>query len=293
VTTGGALKVRSGGGHTVPFTEQTSTKGLKAGVLTVLEAGTVISDASEDGVHSDGWMRLSGASVTVSAGDDAVHAETRLVVGGGTVRVDASTEGLEAAQIVVDGGDVKVVSSEDGVNAAGGEEQPGDYSLTVNGGTLVVDSGSDGFDSNGVAAVNGGTVVVNGPAGGRGTGALDVSGEMTVSGGVLLAAGSAHGGPAAGSPQGWVSVPIESVPAGSTLHLVDADGERLATYVTAKPVPHLFYSSKEIEKGAEYSVHLGGSSSGANIGGMTASGDLGDARRIGTAKAGQEPPRGR
>jgi hypothetical protein len=41
--------------------------------------------------------------------------------------------------------------------------QVGDYSLTIGGGTLVVDAEGDGLASNGTASMSGGTVVVAGP----------------------------------------------------------------------------------------------------------------------------------
>ncbi len=41
--------------------------------------------------------------------------------------------------------------------------QVGDYSLTISGGTLVVDAEGDGLASNGTASMSAGTVVVAGP----------------------------------------------------------------------------------------------------------------------------------
>ena len=72
----------------------------------------------------------------------------------------------------------------------GGGEAVGDYTVTVTGGTLTIDSEGDGLDSNGTAAITGGTVVVNGPES-NGNGALDVNGSLEVRGGELLALGSA------------------------------------------------------------------------------------------------------
>ncbi|GAB7103120.1 carbohydrate-binding domain-containing protein [Streptomyces phaeofaciens JCM 4814] len=311
VVTGGRLTVGSGGGSGTRPADDISAKGLKSGIITVLEGGTVAVDASDDAVHSDGAVHLAGATVSAASGDDGVHAEGDLVVDRGTVKVTRASEGIEGGNIVVGGGSVSVVSSDDGVNASGssgssaargggpggggGGESVGDYRLTVTGGTLLIDAEGDGLDSNGTAEITGGTVVVNGPQQG-GNGALDVNGSFTVSGGTLLAAGSSGMAvaPDEDSAQGWLSATLDSsVPAGTTLHVVDADGKVVATYVTAKQIQNVVYSSSAIESGAEYQVWSGGSAATESTGGLAAKpGTLGDAERIATVTAGDAPQGG-
>lgn len=58
----------------------------------------------------------------------------------------------------------------------------------INGGTLTVNAGGDGLDSNGSINMTGGTVIVNGPTN-SGNGALDYDGTFEISGGYLVAAG--------------------------------------------------------------------------------------------------------
>src|SRR5699024_2931244 len=130
-----------------------------------------------------------------SSGDDGIHADAYLTIDGGTIDISERYEGLEAAQLTLDGGTTTLVASDDGRNAAGG----GEYELTedglvlktaetttsteaadtpakggggrggmmaedncdifINGGTLIVDAGGDGLDSNGNITVTGGTVL--------------------------------------------------------------------------------------------------------------------------------------
>ncbi|GAA3448104.1 carbohydrate-binding domain-containing protein [Planomonospora venezuelensis] len=307
VVTGGTLDVTAGGGSGVTPAGETSAKGLKAGVITVLEGGAAGIDASDDAVHSDGAVRLAGTGLTAATGGDAVHAEGALVIDGGTVDITRSAEGLEGADIVLNSGNVTVVASDDGINAAGGTtgtaeaqggpgggEPAGDHSVTVTGGTLVIDSAGDGFDSNGTAAISGGTVVVNGPTQSM-NGALDVDGSFQISGGVLLASGSAGMvvAPDTGSAQGWVSVTLDTAAqAGTTLQLVDDGGALVATYVTPKTIQNLVFSSADITSGKEYAVHTGGTASGTSTGGLAASGELGSATQVATATAGQAPAGG-
>jgi hypothetical protein len=134
-----------------------------------------------------------------------------------------------------------------------------EYRLTITGGTVVVDAEGDGLDSAGTGEMTSGTVVVNGPTQ-DGNGALDLDGSLDVSGGVLLAAGSAGmaQAPATSSAQGWVAATLDSgVSAGTTVQVVDADGNVVATYTAVKDVASLVYTSPDVERGAGYTVVTG------------------------------------
>jgi len=61
--------------------------------------------------------------------------------------------------------------------------------LTINGGTLKINTGGDGIDSNGAAIVNGGDIVVFGPEN-NGNSSLDFEYGFVINGGTLIAAGS-------------------------------------------------------------------------------------------------------
>ncbi|MDX2601855.1 carbohydrate-binding domain-containing protein [Streptomyces caniscabiei] len=311
VVTGGELTVKA------EASDDTSAHGLKSGMITVLEGGTVDVNASADALHGDAAVHLNGAHVTLAAGDDGIHAEGDLVISDGTLDITGSNEGLEGKDILVRGGTSHVTSDDDGVNASGSEAtseedanaqggrgggpggggggmEVGDYTAEVTGGTLVLNSQGDGFDSNGTAEITGGTIVVNGPEAG-GNGALDVNGSFTVSGGTLLASGSAGMvvAPDEESEQGWLSATLDaSVEAGTTLHLVDADGDIVASYVTSKTIQNVVYSGAGIKSGEEYGVYAGGSTSGSDTGGLAGSGKLGSAEKIATATAGEAPEGG-
>lgn len=312
VVTGGKLTVKA------EAADDTSAHGLKSGVITVLEGGTVDVNASADALHGDAAVHLNGAEVTLAAGDDGIHAEGDLVISAGTLDISGSNEGLEGKDILVRGGTSNVTSDDDGVNASGSEAtsqedaqgaqggrgggpggggggmEVGDYSAKVTGGTLVLNSQGDGFDSNGTAEITGGTIVVNGPETG-GNGALDVNGSFTVSGGTLLASGSAGMvvAPDGESEQGWLSATLDaSVEAGTTLHIVDGEGEIVASYVTSKTIQNIVYSGSAIKSGDAYTVYSGGTASGTDTGGLTESGKLGSAKKLTTVTAGEAPEGG-
>ncbi len=296
VVTGGKLTVAAGGGSGVKPAGDTSTKGLKSAVITVLEGGTVTVDSSDDAVHSNAAVHLNGATVTLASGDDGVHAETALRVDAGTVKVTSAVEGLESADITVNGGETDITASDDGVNAAGGTGQGqagggrgegvGDYRLVVTGGTLIVKATTDGLDSNGTATFSGGSVVLYG-ATSRGSGALDLNGSLTINGGTIAAVGSAVT-PSESSGQGWLSAAVDSaVAAGTTLHVVDGDGKVVTTFVTAREVRVLTVSSASIKQGEQYQIYAGGTATGNTVGGLAASGRLGSAIPVATVVAGE------
>ena len=124
-----------------------------------------------------------------------------------------------------------------------------------------------------------------------GNGALDVNGDFTVDGGMLVAAGSAgHGGRARHRLQAGLGVgdPGLAVAAGTVIQIVNSDNEVVATYATSKTVQNVVVSTAAITSGDAYTVYTGGTASGDTTGGLSAGGELGSA-----TTAPSPPPRAR
>ena len=306
VLSGAEVTVESGGGHTATVAEDVSAKGVKSGVVTVVDGGALTVDAADDALHSDGTVRVASGDVTLAAGDDGVHADSALGISGGTTTVTTSTEGLESTAISIDGGTVSVTASDDGLNASsgstgtetagaaegpaqgGGMDSDGGETITITGGTTVIDADGDGFDSNGSASMSGGILVVNGPTD-SGNGALDVNGTFTVTGGTLLAAGSAGMAvsPEAGSAQTFVAIALDSAQAGgSTVQLVNSAGDVVMAFESVKDFQSVVFSSAELVDGETYSVYVGGTASGAIADGVYSDGDYSAATTAGSVTAG-------
>jgi hypothetical protein len=146
----------------------------------------------------------------------------------------------------------------------------GDYYLYINGGTIVVDAGGDGLDSNGSIEMTDGTVLVNGPTN-NGNGALDYMGSFNISGGFLVAAGSSGmaQAPGTGSIQYSVLVNFDTAQAAGTLvHIQTAAGEDVLTFSPSKQYQSIVLSSPELAEGASYDLYLGGSSTGTATGSL-------------------------
>jgi hypothetical protein len=152
--------------------------------------------------------------------------------------------------------------------------ESGDSRLNINGGYLYVDAAGDGIDINGPIEMTAGTVIVNGPVENM-NGALDYSGSFTLTGGYLLAVGSAGmaQAPSDSSSQYSFLYNFESIQAAGTLvHIQSADGRDILTFSPAKDYQSVVFSSPELANGATYIVHSGGSSSGANANGLYSGG---------------------
>ena len=292
VTTGGTLSIVAGGG--AGGDPESGAKGVSAGVIAVFEGGELAVDAADDTVNTNAYAHLAGATVSLASGDDGVRADLQLVVSAGQNTVTRSVEGLEAGQITISGGETSITASDDGTNVSEPDEGTAEMTMVISGGTLLVDAGGDGLDVNrGTITQTGGTVVVSGPTG-SGDGALDADGGMTISGGVLLAAGSAgmSMAPAAGSAQASVQFTLSgTVAAGTVLTVVDSSGSAIASFVTSKQTQSLVYSDAAIVNGQTYTLTSGGTP-GATIAGGLAEGGSAGATTVATGVAGQQSSSG-
>lgn len=121
-------------------------------------------------------------------------------------------------------------------DARGQMTMPGaseDCLIQINGGILRVDAGGDGLDSNGSIEINGGEVLVSGASNSDDTG-LDYEYEAVINGGTVILVGSA--GMAEDFTGGSQAHLMErsSGNAGSTIEVLDASGNVLASYTAPK-----------------------------------------------------------
>ena len=255
-----------------------------------IAGGALDIQADSDGMDANYVLEVDGGSVSVAAGDDGLHAEYGLVVNGGDVTVSQSYEGLEGSTVTITGGIIDVTASDDGINAAGaptgesdsssegaaaqsvdgaqpGENgaQPGggmdDYDSTaqviITGGSVSVLAGGDGIDSNGDLTVTGGTTYVSGPTS-DGDGSLDFPGTGTVTGGVVMCAGSSGMAQNFSAAEGRGSLLVDaSGSAGDEVSLTDANGTVLASFTARASYACVLVTAPGVEDGGTYTLSYG------------------------------------
>jgi hypothetical protein len=278
----GTIAVTAGG----DALESDNAEDASLGYVAILD-GALELTADTDAIDGVSAVSVSGGALSIAAGDDGVHSDARLEISAGTIAISHSYEGLEGTQIVISGGAISVVSEDDGLNVAGGdataqaaggprggggggEAAIEGYFVEMSGGTLLIDAGGDGFDSNGSANVTGGTIVVNGPTENMNA-ALDVNGEFLVSNATIVAAGSIGMAetPSVASAQATLNLQFNAVqPAGTVVRIQAPDGTVIATFQASKPFQSLVVSSPAVEVGVSYDVLTGGSVSGESLGGL-------------------------
>ena len=296
---GGEIVVTAGGGHVnaaeihrVPWwgtpanetgTASSSRKGLKAGVDLCISGGSIRIDAADDAIHSNDRVMIDGGILFLSTGDDGIHSDATLIIDGGEIEISESYEGIESSAITINGGTLRLTSRDDGINAAGGNDGvagsgpgwnrlavTGDHQLSIHGGTVVIDAGGDGIDANGPITMTQGTVIIQGPTGNM-NGALDYSGSFDLRGGILVAVGSAGMAQAPSTTSGQNSVAITfGTPqaAGQLIHIESSAGEEIVTFLPSKTYQSAVVSVAEWTEGSSYTIYLGGSSTGAAMGGL-------------------------
>lgn len=285
LVSGGALEITAGGGVNTQAetgnamfggaaeeSDTVSMKGIKAEAALAVTGGTLTLDAADDSLHSNGTASVSGGTITARTGDDGIHADDTLTISGGEITVAESYEGVEAGVILVTGGTIDVTASDDGFNAAGGTDSSAENgrfgpdtfagdatkSMTFEGGTVTVNAGGDGLDSNGTLTVSGGTILVSGPTDSA-NGIFDSGTSFTVNGGVLLGTGSAGmlETPGEDSAQNTLCAAC-SGSAGSAVEIRDADGSVLAAYTAPKAFSVVVCSAPEITQGETYTIFVDG-----------------------------------
>lgn len=276
----GIFALVTGGGSTGSVAND-SAKGLKAGKHLVVDNGTFDLNTADDALHSNNNLCLNGGSWAIASKDDGIHADTTLSINGGDIVISKSYEGVESRAIAINGGSLRLTASDDGLNAAGGNDGSasnnfpgasagGNFFILITGGYIAVTATGDGVDANGAIEMRGGTLLVQGPTA-QNNGPLDYDSSFKLSGGLLVAVGSAGMAQAPDNSSTQYSILARfssTLAAGSLIHLRRADGTEILTFKTAKAAQSLAFSAAALQKGETYRLYTGGSHNGTATDGL-------------------------
>jgi hypothetical protein len=128
--------------------------------------------------------------------------------------------------------------------------------IRILGGTITVNAQGDGIDTNGSLYISGGTIYVNGPTENN-NGSLDYNGVAEITGGTVIAVGSAGMSQSFGdtSTQSSILYNLTSVvSAGSKITLTDAEGDEVISFEPSKQYQSIVISSPKLTQGENYTL---------------------------------------
>jgi len=246
-----------------------------------IEGSTLVISAGGDGIKSDneedekGSVSIESSEIEIAAGDDGIHGVNLVEVLSGTINISESYEGIEGRVINIYDGNIDVTSRDDALNVSAKQDsssQDGRMGgggmdavleggeMNIYGGTVTLDSGGDGFDSNGIASMSGGTLIINGPTN-DGNGPIDVNGDFDVTGGTIIAVGSSGMAetPSETSSQYAIQVNFDEMKsAGTKVSLTDSSGSEIFSYSPEKQFQSVVYSSNKLVAGQTYKFYVDG-----------------------------------
>lgn len=157
------------------------------------------------------------------------------------------------------GGDPGGKGAMGGGQMGGSMENDTNAYIKITGGTLYVDAGGDGLDSNGSLLISGGMVYVTGPVS-DGDGAIDYNGDGIITGGTVIAVGSSGMAQGFGDSSTQCSVLhnlTAQQEAGTVITLKDKEGNELISFTPEKKYSSLVISSPKLQTGSTYTLTAG------------------------------------
>lgn len=269
------------------FTIKSEDDSIHADGSCIIAGGTYTIAAGDDGIHANYDTIITDGSITITDSYEGIEGR-RITVSGGTINLTASDDGINAAtggssdeQRMPGGqkGEFGGFGRQKGADVQSQEmqmpqdgQQPqemqapasrsasdDDVYVKITGGTITVNAGGDGIDSNGNLYITGGTVYVAGPTS-NGNGALDYEGEASITGGTLIAAGSSGMAQGMGSNSTQCSMLVnlsETIAAGSVISLKDSSGNVLISWTSPKQFSSVVISTAELAQGSTYTLVTG------------------------------------
>jgi len=264
---GGSYSLTTGGGSSRTVTSAASAKGIKSLVATDITCDSMVINAADDALHSNGSLAIDGGYYSLSSADDGTHADNSLAFNNAEIHILKSYEGVESASITVNNTTLSIESSDDGFNSTAGKavEMNDNSCLTINSGTITINAtGGDALDSNGNNVIAGGIIIAHGPKSQPEVG-LDYNGTCRVTGGTLVVSGPSSNmvqAPSTSSSQYSVLIKFTTSFNAHTLVNIAGTNGGILTFSPERAFQTIVFSSSELALNETYTISTGGSSTG-------------------------------
>ena len=208
--------------------------------------------------------------------DGAIYSYMSMnVFGPGSLELNAANEGMDTElHLTLNGGSITINSDNDGINT----NEDGVSVTTINGGDLTIHAGlgeeGDGIDSNGYLVINGGTVISSAkPIADAG---LDSDLGSYINGGTVIAMGSTMDWAESDSKQVTINLQFASQQAaGSEIKITTEDGTEVFSFTPAgdhiRGFSGLILSTPALTQGQTYNIYVDGvqmAYTGTDVGGF-------------------------
>ena len=250
---------------------------LDDGDLTIetAEGKGIKVEGKEDDTDPIGFIAINDGTLTIESNDKAITAawesdedgdttttdddpDPRVTVNGGDINIvttgtpsdDLSPEGIESKSILtINGGTIDVQTTDDALNAGS--------SIVINDGYLyAISSDNDAVDSNGTLTINGGVIVAGGATSPEGAFDSD-NNTFAITGGLFVGFGGSNSSPTtSATTQNTLS--LSSIDSG-LLAITDSSGDPVFAFSMPESATSVLLGAPELETGETYSLYLGGS----------------------------------
>lgn len=249
---------------------------ISATNLILIEEGSFNILSSDDGIISDNDIVINGGTYLISAGDDAISASYDLQVNGGDITVTTCYEGLEGKNVQINEGNINIISTDDGINASyptdsdveESNDPDGNYHssseeimFSMFGGTIYIDTKSDGVDSNGNIYIDGGDLTISG-AETNAENPMDYNLNAVIVSGNVVSIGYSGMAQNFTNSDTNVSVMYNFIleEEGSTVSITSSEGTVLYSYTLKKSASSVLISTNLLKSDTSYIISVGESS---------------------------------
>lgn len=243
-----------------------SYEGLE-GHQVIINNGTITITSSDDGINSNSGSNSSSDTDNAQADVQTdAQAEAGQQSGNPPELPDGTTPGGNGEMPEMPDGTTPGANGEmqnGGIPGNGGGmidmDADEESLIQINGGTITINAGGDGLDSNGVLEVTGGTVYVSGAAN-NGDGALDYGISASITGGTVIAAGFSGMAEGFGSDSTQLSYlynTSQTMSAGTEIIVKDSSGAVILSWAPDKEFNSVVVSSPEFTSDETYTIVIG------------------------------------
>lgn len=281
---GGKITVITSGGTVLEYANNTVTDvsgaaGIKCDSTLSISGGTLNLKSTGQGgkgISCDMDVNIAGGTVqiittgqkytysnSIDTSPKGIKADGNLTISNGAVSVTTTggegSEAIESKKVMtISGGTVEAYAYDDAINAAS--------AINISGGNIYAYStNNDAIDSNGNMSISGGVVVASGTSAPEGAFDCDQN-TFAITGGVLIGTGGETSSISEGSSSSCSVIYNGSGSSGALVTVVASDGTHiLSTYIPrAYTQMSLAFSSPLIKKGTAYKIYSGGALSGGS-----------------------------